>query len=194
LKHIGRKLFHLLGGLGLLSLYFIFNRNTALLLYAALAVVVLALEIARLKVPAWNRFLYGRFGSFIRESEAQKPTGTLPYVLGVGLSLYVYQTAVAATAICFLAAGDVAATAIGERYGKTKIGDKSLEGTLAFVLAALLAGGALFFLGMGVLPWIMVLGAVVAAGVELLPVRVNDNLMIPLLSGAVMELALGFAR
>jgi dolichol kinase len=192
MKHLGRKIFHLLGGLGLLSLYFIVSRDTALVLYSALAVIVLSLEIARLNIPAWNRFFYTRFDSFIRQNEVRKLTGTVPYILGVAVSLYAYSTDVASAAICFLAFGDVAATTIGERYGKTKIGDKSLEGSVAFVVAALVAGAALHLLGLGLAPAVLVIGAVAAAGVELLPLRLNDNLMIPILTGAVMELALGW--
>ena len=194
MKHLGRKLFHLLGGLGLLSLYFLLGKNAAFFCYGALIVIVLAFETGRLMLPGWNRFLYTYFGSFIRKNEERKLTGTAPYILGVGLSLYAYSAPVASAAICFLAFGDVAATTIGERFGKTKIGDKSLEGTAAFVAAALAAGVLLSALGLGLAPWIMLIGALVAAGVELLTLRVNDNLMIPVIAGAVMELALRWAR
>ncbi len=190
MNHLGRKLFHLLGGLGLLSLYFFLGRNEALISYGALAVLVFVIEVLRLEVPAWNDFFYRRFGSFIRNNEQRKMTGTVPYILGVGLSLYAYATPVASTAVCFLAFGDVAATAIGERFGKTKIGGKSLEGTAAFIVAAVAAGFILSATGMGVAPATMVVGALCAAGVELVPIAVNDNLAIPVLSGAAMELVL----
>jgi len=194
MKHLGRKFFHLFGGLGLLSLYFLLGRNAAFFCYGALLIIVLAFETVRLTLPAVNRFLYTHFGSFIRKNEERKLTGTAPYILGVGLSLYAYSAPAAAAAICFLAFGDVAATAIGERFGKTKVGDKSLEGTAAFVAAALAAGILLSVLGLGLAPWIMLLGALAAAGVELLTLRVNDNLVIPVVAGAVMELALRWAR
>jgi acyl phosphate:glycerol-3-phosphate acyltransferase len=190
MKHLGRKLFHLLGGLGLLSLYFLLGRNSAFLCYGALILIVLAFETVRLTLPVWNRFLYTYFGSFIRKNEERKLTGTAPYILGVGLSLYAYSAPVASAAICFLAFGDVAATTVGERFGRTKIGDKSLEGSAAFVAAALAAGLLLTAFGLGLAAWIMLLGALVAAGVELLTLRVNDNLLIPVITGAVMELAL----
>jgi len=156
--------------------------------------MVLALDVTRLAIPAVNTFLFTRFSSFIRKNEAHKLTGTAPYVLGIGLSLYAFSLPVATAAICFLAFGDVAATTIGERYGRTKIGGKSLEGTIAFVIAALAAGGALVLMGSGTNPWVMVLGALVAAGVELLPLPINDNLVIPIVSGGVMELALRLLR
>ena len=194
MNHLGRKFFHLFGGLGLLSLYFIFGRKTALGLYGALAVLFLVFEVARLSIPALNRFLYSQFSSFIRENEEHKPTGTVPYILGVGLSLWAFSTPAASAAVCFLAFGDVAATTVGQRFGKTKIGGKSVEGTAAFVAAALLAAFFLSLAGMGTPPWVMITGALVAAGVELIPLPVNDNFTIPVLAGAAMELALRWGR
>ncbi len=190
MKHTGRKLFHLLGGIGLLSLYYVYGRDRALFLYGMLVVIVLLLEISRLKIPALNQFLYSHFESFIRKNEGNKLTGTIPYILGVGLSLFVYSPEVATAAICFLAFGDVAATTIGERFGRTKIGNKSLEGTVAFFVVAILAGVLLISLGLVLKVWIIILGAFIAAGVELMPLSMNDNLVIPVLSGAAMELML----
>jgi len=194
MKHIGRKLFHLLGGVSLLSLYFIFSRDTVFTIYAALIVAVLLFEVCRLKIPAVNSFLYTRFAGVIRPNEERKLTGTIPYILGIGLSLYAYATPVAATAVCFLAFGDVTATAVGERYGKTRIGSKSLEGTAGFVAAAILIGLLLPAAGLGLPTGIMILGALAAAGIELLSLALNDNLLIPVLSGAVMEFALRWSR
>ncbi len=188
MKHIGRKLYHILGGLGLLSLYYLLGRDRAFVVYAVLFTVVLAGDLARLKIPAVNRFVYSWFGSFIRKNEEQKLTGTAPYVLGIASSLYLFRTDIATAAICFLACGDVAATTVGERYGRTKIGQKSLEGTLAFVVAAAAAGLLLPFAGVPIMYGLALAGAVVAAGVELLPLPVNDNLVIPLASGSAMTL------
>ena len=188
MKHLGRKFYHLFGGVGLLSLYFVLGREKALVFYAALFVIVLGLDLLRLRIPAVNRFVFERFRSFVRSNEEHKLTGTPAYILGIGLSLYLYRTDIAAAAICFLAFGDVAATSIGERYGKTRIGDKSLEGTFAFVLAAATAGLLLPAAGIEVIKPIILAGAVVAAAVELVSFRMNDNLAIPLVSGAAMTL------
>jgi dolichol kinase len=190
MNHLGRKLFHVLGGLGLLSLYFVFGRKTALGLYGALAVLVAAFEAARLRVPALNRFFYSHFGSFIRENEEHRMTGTVPYIFGVGISFWAFSAPAASAAVCFLAFGDVAATTVGQRFGKTKIGSKSLEGTAAFAAAALLGGFIPSLAGMGMPPLILMVGVLVASVVELLPGPLNDNLTIPVLAGAAMELAL----
>ena len=194
MKHIGRKVYHLAGGIGLLSLYFIFSRDRALLFYAGFFLLVLTLDLIRLNVPSINRIVLTKFSSFIRASEEHRLTGTAPYVLGIGLSLYLYRMDIAAAAICFLAFGDVAATTIGERYGRTKIGNKSLEGSLAFVAAAVSVGLLLPLVGITVVPGVILTGAIVAAGVELLPLPVNDNLVIPLVSWGVMALIVQVTR
>ncbi|HSQ78121.1 MAG TPA: hypothetical protein VLN91_04450 [Nitrospirota bacterium] len=188
MKHIGRKVYHVTGGLGLLSLYFVLNRDQALLLYAGLFLLVLTLDLIRLNVPSINRIVLTKFSSFIRANEEHRLTGTAPYVLGIGLSLFLYRMDIAAAAICFLIFGDVAATTIGERYGRTKIGNKSLEGSLAFVAAAASVGLLLPLVGLPVVPGVILTGALVAAGVELLPLPVNDNLVIPIVSGGLMTL------
>jgi len=194
MKHIGRKLYHLVGGIGLLSLYYILGREHALTFYAVFFLIALGLDLTRLKIPAFNQFVFTRFGSFIRINEEHKLTGTAPYILGIGLSLYAYSPEVAAAAVCFLAFGDVAATTIGERYGKTKIGDKSLEGSVAFIIAALVSGLFLQIIGVYLPPGVMVLGAFIAAGVEIMPLPVNDNLAIPIVAGGIMELTMRFFR
>ena len=188
MKHIGRKFYHTIGGVALLSLYFLLGREKALAVYGVLFLFICAVEVVRLTIPAVNRFFFASFGDFIRESEHNKPTGTLWYLLGIALAFALYTPAVAATAICFLAFGDVAATAVGEQYGKRKIAGKSLEGTMAFLFAALCAGFLLVPLGVGLAPGVIVIGALVSAGVELLPFPVNDNLTIPVVSGGCMEL------
>jgi dolichol kinase len=194
MKHIGRKLYHLVGGIGLLSLYYILGREHALMFYAVFFLIALGLDLTRLKIPAVNQFIFTRFGSFIRKNEEHKLTGTAPYILGIGLSLYAYSPEVATAAVCFLAFGDVAATTMGERYGKTKIGDKSLEGSAAFIIAALVSGLFLQLIGVYLATGVMILGAFIAAGVEIIPLPVNDNLAIPIVAGGVMELTMRLIR
>ena len=188
MKHIGRKLFHILGGVGLLSLYYLLGRRNALVCYVLIALSILALDVIRLRITGFNTFLQKHFSSFIRMNESNKLTGIFPYMAGVGLTLFLYRTDIATVAILFLIFGDVTATTVGERFGRTRLaGQKSLEGTLAFIAAAVLAG-LLMNMTMIRLPFGLILfGAVIAACVELLPFSLNDNITIPVISGGVME-------
>jgi dolichol kinase len=67
-----------------------------------------------------------------------------------------------------LIAGDVAATTVGERWGRHRVGAKSIEGTAAFFVAACAAGFAARALLSGPAPGAVVAGAWCAALVELL--------------------------
>jgi glycerol-3-phosphate acyltransferase PlsY len=98
-------------------------------------------------------------------------------------------------AISFLALGDTAAAIVGLSIGRVRIFRKTLEGTLAGLLVCIgvawvvsILPGLDFPLGIGIL------GAVSASVVEALPIEVNDNVVVPLLSGTVMMIALLIAR
>jgi dolichol kinase len=187
MRHLGRKLYHVLGGLGLLGVWFALGRPRAFAAYAALFTAVLAADAARLALPRVNAWALARFPALLRPGEARTLTGTPAYVAGVALAFLLFPEPMATAAVLFLVAGDVSATAVGERWGRHRIGGKSLEGSAAFLFAALLAG-------LLVRAWLhapsspaLVAGAAAAALVELrMPRWANDNLVIPLVAGAVM--------
>jgi phosphoserine phosphatase len=90
-------------------------------------------------------------------------------------------------AIAIFAFGDSSASIFGNLFSRTPLPfnkDKSLEGSVAGVFFAFLAG-CLF-----VSPIIALVGAVVAIFIEYLPLPVNDNLLIPLFTGLTLFLIL----
>jgi dolichol kinase len=194
MKHAGRKLYHSLGGLFLLGIYYVFGSGRAFAVYGLLFAGIMIFDIARLRIPAFNRWAMQKLSSVIRPGEADTLSGSPAYVLGVALTLYLFDPLVATAAILFLVFGDVFASIVGEAWGKTKFRDKSLEGTAAFVVAGFIAGAAPHLFGAGLAPSILVAGVVTAAAVEILTPRwLNDNLSIPLITAAVMTLLGGMA-
>jgi len=194
LYNIGRKIYHLSGGLLFIGLYVKLGRTAGLCVLLGLFVFATSVDLLRLRVAVFNEFMYRHFKLFLRESERGKITGTPWYVLGILCAAAFYDAPVAVYAVAFLAVGDVSATTIGERWGSIKIsGVKSLQGTIAFIVAASAAGliinSYIFPIGAG----IVFAGAVTAALVELIPVRINDNLTIPVISGGVMKLIMMLA-
>lgn len=191
MKNIGRKIYHISGGLALISLYAYLGRQSGLAALLGVFLFATALDIARLKIPAFNEFFYRHLTLFIRQSERDTLTGTPWYLLGILCAAAFYDVPVGVYAVAFLAVGDVSATTVGERWGTIKIsGVKSLQGTIAFVVAATVAGFIVKANFYDISSVAIVVGAITAAGAELLPVRINDNLTIPVISGAVMELVL----
>jgi dolichol kinase len=192
IKHLGRKLYHVLGGLGLLAVWFVLGRPRAFTAYAALLAAVLLFDVARFFIPRFNAWAMTNLHGFLRPGEERKLNGTPPYLCGVALTLLLFPEPAAVTAILFLVVGDVSATTVGERWGRHKVGAKSLEGTVAFFVAAALAGfaaRALLHAPAPLTPLTIIAGAWCAALVELfLPRIANDNLVIPLVAGLALTL------
>jgi diacylglycerol kinase (CTP) len=189
MKQLRRKLYHVLGGLGLLTVWFALGRPRAFFAYAALLAAVLLFDLARFALPRFNAWAMAHLTGLLRPGEEHKLNGTPPYICGVALTLLLFPEPAAVAAILFLAVGDVSATAVGESFGRHKIGGKSLEGTAAFFCAACLAGFAARAALHGPPAAAIVAGAWCAALVELfLPRFANDNLVIPLVAAFAMTI------
>jgi dolichol kinase len=186
-KHVGRKLYHVAGGLGLLGVWFALGRPRAFYAYAALLGAVLLFDLARFALPRFNAWAMANLRALLRPGEERTLNGSPAYICGVGLTLLLFPEPQAVAAILFLVVGDVSATAVGERWGRHKVGGKSLEGTAAFFTAAGLAGFAVRAALGGPSALAVAAGAWCAALVELLlPKFANDNLAVPLVSALLM--------
>ena len=67
-----------------------------------------------------------------------------------------------------------------------KIGNKTLSGTLCGLLISFTF---VLIINQSLLPIVILIGAIAAMGIELIPLRINDNLTIPIFSGSVMMVA-----
>jgi phosphoserine phosphatase len=109
------------------------------------------------------------------------------FALGILFTLILFPAPANYAAIAIFAFGDSSASIFGNLFSRTPLPfnkDKSLEGSVAGVFFAFLAG-CLF-----VSPIIALVGAVVAIFIEYLPLPVNDNLLIPLFTGLTLFLIL----
>lgn len=147
-----------------------------------------AMETLRLSSPAVSAWLARRIPLF-REEEQHRPTGSTYFIAAALVCFLVFDTNVAANAVLFQAVGDPVAAAVGSQWGRRRWRGKSLEGSLAYMAAALVAGGLLLptHLGLGV-P-LLVLATLAAALFEFLPLPVDDNLRVPVLTAVVIAVA-----
>ncbi|MBM3313070.1 hypothetical protein FJY70_00595 [candidate division WOR-3 bacterium] len=174
----------------------------AVLLLAGVTLAFLLIDFMRLRVTSLKSIFIVLFGSLLRRKEFTSLTGgsylmlaslTCLLIFGAGPSGRVSGVFIAA--ISFLALGDTAAAIVGLSFGRIRIFRKTLEGTLAGLVVCLGVAWVVSILPRLDLPLgIGMLGAVSASVVEALPIEVNDNVVIPLLSGAVMMIALQIAR
>jgi len=116
-----------------------------------------------------------------------KLTSSSYLLIACVIAFLVLDKSIAVLSFAFLAVGDPVGGAAGERWGKRKIRDKSLEGSLAFFFAALIFG-LILNLATQVTLAVLFMGVLGATLIEFLSLPPNDNLTIPLFSGGLMTL------
>jgi uncharacterized protein (TIGR00297 family) len=155
----------------------------------------------------FNLLLLPRLGGrqLYRPSEVARgfPLGILLYPLSVLLLILIFPSRldIVAAAWAILAVGDGMATLVGHTTTKNPLPwnpDKSIAGTTAFIISAGIAGAALaWWARPGVTPTPPIeftliaplAAAVVAAFVESIPARLDDNLSVPAAAGATLWVA-----
>ena len=195
LSEIRRKVFHF-AGLSIPIGYSFVDRTTAIYLLIGINVFYFLAEILRFISPTLQRLFLRYFAPMLRRSEHRAITGTGYYLIGAFLSILVFRKPFAIVSLCFLIIGDFFAALVGVHWGRTKIvAKKSLEGSLACFVACFTIA-FLFLVNPGILDvdqenfgWnVAAAGALAATLAELFPLGINDNLMIPLVSGLVMTI------
>ncbi|RKY04065.1 hypothetical protein DRP77_04855 [Candidatus Poribacteria bacterium] len=180
-----RKAIHF-AGLLIPIFYYIFPEDRkwlAVWILCGIAVLYFTSELLRFTHPQVNRFILMRVSALLRKDEHQKVTGSGYYLIGALLSIILFDKMVAIVSMLFLIFGDFSAAVVGMRWGRVKlIGSKSLEGSLGCLAACLAVSLPLLP------PKTAIVGSLVATIVELLPLRINDNLLIPVISGLAMHL------
>lgn len=183
-RELRRKSIHLLG-LVVPILYFFTSRDLIIIGVGALLTLALAAELLKGVVPG-VRVIFLRIFSPILRSQEQKGglTGATYFLIGSFLCILFFDKTLAIVCLCFLTLGDLCAALIGKQWGRIKLfSRKSLEGSLACFVVCTAAA-----LLIGLHPVVAIAGALVATLIELLPVGVDDNVTIPLISGLAMHL------
>ena len=128
-------------------------------------------------------------GHWFYVPDADRSSKATFFVLAATLAYVSFSHEVAAMCLLFSAVGDPAAAVAGFRVRRRRVFGKSPVGTLAFAAAAAVAA-SLFAIHpeVSLAWWVVAVGVLVAAVVELLPIPPDDNLTVPLASGAVMAL------
>ena len=108
----------------------------------------------------------------------------LYFAFGIVTTLLLFPAHVGGAAIAMFCFGDSAASLFGGLISTSLPFNKgkTWEGSLAGFLFAFLAGT--FFVS----PWLALVGAAIAMTIEVLPLPVNDNVLIPVITGAALTL------
>ncbi|MBJ00821.1 MAG: hypothetical protein CME67_06265 [Halobacteriovoraceae bacterium] len=187
---IARRFFHLGCGVAIATLYwFTFTHQQAIHILGFAASLLYVVEQIRISYPEMaNKFIpITRF--FMRAEEQLKESAMVPYVFAVLLTIITFPKPLALIAIYTLAIADPLSAVIGIRFGKRRIVEhKSLEGSAAFFLSTFLISLGIFSLTLGSASFLAIsisfFLALLASVFEMLPLKLDDNLTIPLFTAA----------
>ena len=187
-KEFYRKLLHLAScSIALSYLWFFKDKSIMLIIVGTLTLMSIVIEISRNKNNIIQKIFKRHFNFMLRKDEIKGSfTGATWLLIGNFLTIFIFPIFVAVPALLYLSIGDAIAALVGKNFRRFTIGKKSLVGSFFGFLCGLI----FVSLVNKVLPFhVLMFGSIVAMITEILPIRFDDNLTIPLLSGlAIMIL------
>lgn len=170
-----RKLFHL-SGLCIPLAYLWLPEDIFWRLFIPVTAAFIALDLARLRIKGLERIYRRAARRLLRDGEYSRPAASLYFLLGSALTMVFFPKQIAVAALIVLCLSDSIAALVGSRYGRHRIRNKSLEGSMVFFASAWL----ILTLYFGSSPFKHLVPALAGTLAELCPGPVNDNLTIPL--------------
>jgi len=188
-NEILRKLVHLASSF-VPVFYLLTDKYFTLILLTFCVAFMLFLDIGRYKSAAVNKYYIKFLKPVLRQKEEKTNKflftgGTFVFISDL-LCVLIFPKEIAIAAMFVMIFCDSFAAIVGKSIGKLKINNKTLEGTLAFIVSG-------FILSL-ILPkytnsnfeyYIFIFVIVLTALIELIEFKIDDNLIIPLLFGSL---------
>ena len=189
---IGRRAFHMANGVVAATAYALFFTHTqAVYILGTVACLVYFLEQIRISYPELIRQAPWIERGFLRAEEQAKESGMIPYAIAILLAIITFPKEAALIAIYTLALADPISAIVGIKFGRRHIvPDKTVEGSFAFFAVTLLVAAGVLTRGTDASHWAVfgasAMIAVPSALFEMLPLRLDDNLTIPIFVGFIV--------
>lgn len=161
------------------------DKKDTLVLIGTITLFFLVMDLTRLLSKKINVFFFNKVKAVYKSKEYKKFSSITLFLFATFLTILLFDQSIAVLAVSYLIFGDFFSKFFGLHYGRHRIFDKTLEGSLGHFTACLLSGYVfLQFVSMPI--YIYLTGALVASIVEMLPLGVNDNFSVALLSASSM--------
>jgi dolichol kinase len=170
-RELYRKSIHV-ASVGVPLLVWVLPRAVGIGLLVAAVAVALGVEWARARLP-WARYHFlRRTRTLLRPHERHGLAGATHMAVAYLVALVIFPKTVAVAAMLYNGLGDAAAALVGRRWGRHRTSwGKSWEGMGAALVVNLAVGLAVPGLELAA----AIPGAVAAALLEFLPIRLDDN-------------------
>ncbi len=185
---VARKTIHL-SSLSIPVIYYFISRDVALLLLVPLFAGFFLVDLLKNFYSPVSKWYHSTFDAMLRTHELEKKpylNGATYITLGALLLVIFFPKIIVIATFSMVSISDTFAAVIGKAFGKHRFGEKSIEGSIAFFLSALVI--------IAVVPELnIVIGLVMAIAATLTETffvrignfKVDDNLSIPLVSASI---------
>ncbi len=190
-KEINWRLFLRPAAVLLIINYMHSDKKDTLTLIGVIVLLFLSLDLLRLFSKKINIFFFEKIKRLYKSKEYKKFSSITLFLVASFLTVLLFEKPIAILAVAFLIFGDFFSKFFGLHFGRTKIFDKSLQGSIAHFSACLLSGYIFLHYISFPIP-IFLTGAAVATVVECLPLGVDDNFSVALISASTMYVFLLF--
>lgn len=138
---VKRKLVHLCS-LSIPVIGYFITKQSAVAILGTLSIIALVFDVGRYFIPSWARIINMLFGPIMRkhemDSKKKNLNGATYVLLSALLCVWLFPKVIFVTAFTILIISDTTAALIGRKFGKRKFLLKSLEGTTAFFVSAVI--------------------------------------------------------
>jgi len=174
--------------------YALSNRADTLLFLIPITVFVAAADFLKSRVKELNELVTKIFGGMLRPKEYRGLSGASYTLLASCIVITLFPLHVAVTALAVPAVADTAAGLVGRKFGRMKFFNKTVEGTLAFILSGTFIVYVIMNIyGLSLLFFVTGFVAVCIAGVVEAASRflhIDDNFSVPIVMGFYMGVLL----
>jgi len=183
-----RKGIHLFSSVIPIAYIFIESRELFIWFLAVLTIVMFAIDYIRFKDPGFKKFYLNFLGDILRPHEVNKKkamfTGGTYLILAFLICVIIFPKPVAVMSMLVLVVSDSFAAIFGKLLGRTKIGEKSMEGSAAFFISGLTVIVVTPKITDNFNEYIIAGSAVlITTFFELIPLKFDDNIIIPVFFG-----------
>jgi len=150
---------------------------------------VVVVDFLRLHVDGIKEAFILFFGSFLRRHEIRRLSGASYLLLGCLITSLLYSKPIIVAACAYIIIGDTFAAIFGQNIRSPRIfQDKTVLGSVGFLVASLVTAYVLYVINVGLPLSHLLIGALAASVFEALPVPLDDNFYVPIITGFVMSL------
>jgi glycerol-3-phosphate acyltransferase PlsY len=166
--------------------HYYFEQLVSLTIVGIVALCFIIMDLIKIVSKSTQKVLTKRVKSIFRKGEEDRFSSMTAFLVSSFIIMLIFEKEIAIAALTFTIFGDIFSKIFGLGFGRHKIFDKTIEGSLAYFGCVLICWFVLTNT-LDISTYIILIGAISAPLTEIISIRINDNFTVPIISGVVME-------